>query len=74
MLILIFFDFFEPTKKKEVADGTSVVLTFGCTKEELQTVHLLLEPTKLLPPSGEVDKPKVKNIICEYSKYHFGKV
>jgi len=34
--------------------------TFGCTNEELQTVHLLLEPTKLLPPSGEVDKPEVE--------------
>ena len=34
--------------------------TFGCTNEELQTVHLLLEPTKLLPPSGEVDNPEVE--------------
>jgi len=34
--------------------------TFGCTNEELQTVHLLLEPTKLLPPNGEVDNPEVE--------------
>jgi len=33
--------------------------TLGETKVELQTGHLVLEEVKLLPPSGDVDRPEV---------------